>query len=1165
MGNIILPQDPDFNKPIVMGDPYTNALTPKLAAQKRAEEVDRELVKENGIFKYAASQVAYSADPWYKNAQATGVSNMMTNPMWFSPIHTPQSWQVASKRREVYQWLITHCELTTYDYTSVDMDKFKYTGEPIEDTLTGGLLFENIVSEHVMSGLGVMRKPPRFSIRSCVNKNCYELKATGFYKTVSASEEHPFYVLDGKSYRKVLKLKANEAYRRKKGIPKGGDKPQIQQPTKFINRKEVQDVTIDDFLLAPIPVCGENSIKPNLAWLVGLCVADGTIGQRYVRYTMAKDESYIPALKEALNDFDGKTSEFTHGDGKGWRVCKCTADFWGACNGYIVGKGTNKKLRNFINLDKESRLHLLGGYFDGDGHFDSTGKLVANNYSKDMSDQIYWMLLSVGIRASLGRYKLDDNHYETDSEEYYRIFIPNSDVVKLRSYMRSNKIPDDFEPKKTRELRFFYEEDGMTYLAQPIEYIKQYKYTGPGYDLQIDPERSFVASGYVTSNCRFFYDNEPKVAAAIDFYSRFSMNGFSLEGCTHKILNFFKHKIVKPLNLNEKFKEISSEFFMLGDVFIHKDISCPVCGGTAIDPETQEVCNHKGGSIRRLVILNPDWIEVQQSPLADEPNIVLVPDDQLKKIVFMKQPLNIYERIPDQVKRLVLQNKPIPLSNRTVSHLKHMAVPYGTYGTSLIRRLFMTLAYKTKLMTANWIVAERMILPVRVVKIGSDQRPATSADIADVQAQLGSTANDPNLIIVTHHNFDYEWYGASGKILQVTQEMEFVGKEILDGFMLNQSLLNGEMTGYSSAQVGVETLIRRVEAWRQSLAEWAQENIFKPIAEMQGFIDKELSEELNETCYMYPRIKWNDLNLKDKTPWHQILLSLHDKQVLSTQTLMEELGLNYDQEVKRMRFEQTAMGPQGGMMPGAGGAGGAGGMAGGMPGGDMGMGGGAAGGMGGDMGAGGGAGGMGGDMGGMGGGMDAGAGGGAAGGGGGGGATASGGKIMKKGKTKDSKENEAVMPATMMRLTRIEKEMAHILDDVLGVRGMNKNAVRFQFPVENPKGGKPYAIDWALPYLKLGIECDGEIAHSSEEQVSHDKERDYLLAQRGWTVIRFTDKIIEEAPQAIKQTINEYITNLSQSKSKTASIGFSEDLEAGYGLDDISKEYYLRIATRNNQ
>ncbi len=629
--------------------------------------------------------------------------------------------------------------------------------------------------------------------------------------------------------------------------------------------------------------------------------------------------------------------------------------------------------------------------------------------------------------------------------------------------------------------------------------------------------------------CRFFYENEPKVAAAIDFYSRFPMNGFDLECKDRKILQWFERHVVKKLNLNEQFKMISSEYFMLGDVFIHTDVQCEQCQGRGVDVETGQRCNHAGGTFKSLKVLNPDWMEVQQSILAEEPAIVMVPDEELKRIVFYKQPKNIYDSIPDNVKKLVIQNKPIPMSNRTISHLRHMPVPYGTYGSSLIRRLFTTLAYKTKIMTANWIVAERLILPIRVVKVGSDNRPAVSADIADIQQQISAVANDPNLTIVTHHNFEYEWYGASGKILQVTQEMEFIGKEILDGFMLNQSLLNGEMSGYQSAQVGVETLIRRIESWRHTLAEWCEENIFKPIAEMQGFVDEEESEEHNETVFLYPRIKWNDLNLKDKTQWHQMLNQLHDKQLISAQTLLEELNLDYDQEVKRMRYEQAQAGPAGAAM-GAG-----------SPMGDMG--GAMAGGMGGPMGE------MGGEMGGP---MDAGMAGGAgmgadmAGGAGGMAPMAGGGKVMKKGKQGNEQQQDmdpSAMP--MVKLTSIEQKMADILVGLAKTYKINPMKIRAQMPIPNPTGQRHYTLDFAIPDLKINVECDGEVWHSNPEQIQDDQERDHLLAQRGWTVLRFDDKVIEEATQAVRNTIGTYMDKAMRAP-KVASSQHSPDNETKY-------------------
>ena len=316
--------------------------------------------------------------------------------------------------------------------------------------------------------------------------------------------------------------------------------------------------------------------------------------------------------------------------------------------------------------------------------------------------------------------------------------------------------------------------------------------------------------------CRFYYENEPKVAAGVDFYSQFSMNNFKLECKSKKVLEYFED-MVENLDLAEWLDYISHEYFLLGDVFPFLEIDCDICHGSGIDPETGNQCDHPDGIFKSIRVMNPDYIEVQDSVLADESIIALVPDEELQMIVQRRQPKAIYDKLSGHIIDLIASGRPITLSNRCISHLKCNASGYSTYGSSMLRRLFTVLAYKTKLMTANWIIAERLIIPVRVVKVGDEKRPASEDDIQDTVNQLSAVANDPNLTIVTHHAFEYEFFGATGRIHNITPEMENIGKELLDGMMLNQALLNGEMSSYSSAAVGVETLIRRLNSWRNRL------------------------------------------------------------------------------------------------------------------------------------------------------------------------------------------------------------------------------------------------------------------------------------------------------------------------------------------------------------
>ena len=1340
-----------------------------------------------------------------------------------------------------------------------------------------------------------MRKPSRFAVRECVDKRCFAFKTTGYYREIEVSEEHPMIVLDGIKYRHKKKLASNAAYRRKKGIAEGGDKPCIRYEDNLICRKEAQDVDIQDYLLCPLPNIGNESISPNKSWMIGVCIADGYITSnesksRIVGITLNSEEyEFAKNINDAMSSFHvGKISNKPHGYGKGFRISVGTKEAHGFFRSYITGKKTAKKFTSKVfELDKESRLHILGGYFDGDGSYNpKSKKLIANNYSKDMADQLYFMLLSVGISCSLNRVPLYGDHYETDSEWCYRIIVPSSEVPKLQSYMRSDKIPDDFEPKKTREIRFIYEdEDGTEFLAQPIEYKKEFLYTGPGYDIQVDPDRAFVASGYVTSNCRFYYENEPKVAAGIDFYcftpstpilmhtgkrkpissvrtgdlvrcsngsvnkvvrkferqaieeelyniyvagllngpitsssthkflvkrgekaeyviaselknedylltpacyygdindkntinkndlgyllgayaaegcetpyehvsqrgrktidkkgvkfylniseektfgkaildcvkrlygdnkisidkifdtstlvikvygkdiaddlcgmcpgtssdgnkrlaphvfnnsssflfsflagffdgdgswsqnmgqqsvgvcyelfsqiqdicaglgleyayekrrpsnmgrqtvhvvrlprrsmqlfkgiavktgeweepqsrfqnhitferwgnyisrkirkiktinytgpmldmevenhhsyvangiscsnSQFPINGFKIE-CKKKKIAAFYERVADRLELLKWLRLISHERFLLGDVFVFLEIDSPdTRGETEIEPG--ESPTHADGTFRRIMVLNPDWVEVYTTPMADEPEIVMLPDDELKKIVMTKQPESIYKRLPENIKQLVAAGQPIRLSNKVTSHIKHGGSPYGTYGDSLLRRLFTILAYKTKLMTANWIVAERLILPVRVVKVGEKDRPAAEDDIADVVQQLSAVANDPNLTIVTHHAFDYIWYGATGKIHNITSEIEQIGKEMLDGLMLNQALLNGEAGGYQNAQVGVEMLIRRLESWRNELAKWVEKNIFLPIAKMQGFIDEEESEVAGETVYLYPKIKWDDLKLRDPTNRMQMAMNLHQNGTISTQTLLEMFELDYDQEIERIRDEQVqtmgngqvmAGGMPGGGMPGGGMPGGDP-MGGGMPGGAP-MGGGMPGGdpMGGGM--------PGADP--MGGGMPGGApmGGGMPGGGMPAGAESQPPqKVTKKGKGKSNKEAEEQVPQMQVQniqLTKPEAKVYRILSQ------MNLPFQLYaQYKYQVPGEQQPYLLDFALPDIGLNVEADGEKWHSTFEDKSSDQKRDYKLAEKGWTVIRISETALNENVEGVEHLLAENI------------------------------------------
>jgi very-short-patch-repair endonuclease len=84
-------------------------------------------------------------------------------------------------------------------------------------------------------------------------------------------------------------------------------------------------------------------------------------------------------------------------------------------------------------------------------------------------------------------------------------------------------------------------------------------------------------------------------------------------------------------------------------------------------------------------------------------------------------------------------------------------------------------------------------------------------------------------------------------------------------------------------------------------------------------------------------------------------------------------------------------------------------------------------------------------------------------------------------------------------------------------RGEMRHAIQSQFPVK--AGSQEYSIDFAMPDIKLGIEVDGALFHSTDDQKASDRRRDSRLAQQGWTILRFTDKEVENKTHQVIETI----------------------------------------------
>ena len=659
----------------------------------------------------------------------------------------------------------------------------------------------------------------------------------------------------------------------------------------------------------------------------------------------------------------------------------------------------------------------------------------------------------------------------------------------------------------------------------------------------------------------WWYNNEPKVAAAINFYTNFPFNGWKLE-CKSTVVKDYFEKLARTLNFQYWLPRISRSYHLYGDAFVLSAIDCKKCNGRNYDQKTGQACEHMGATWKSISLLNPDSVMIVPGFMDQEPTYSYLPSDREIKIVMDRNVDEGYDMIPEDVKTLISRKAPIKINPISIHHFKHGADTWSDYGTSMVRPLFVTLAYKDKLRQANWLIAERLIIPVRIVTVGDENRPASQEDLDSVQDQLSMVANDPNLTLVTPHAFKYEFIGASAQILQTTPEHEMIDQELLDGLMINKALLNGEGPAYNSAQVGLLSMNERLETWRKEVAQWIEEKIFKPVAEWNGFT---ATGDGGQEELIYPTIVFDDLKLKDNTGTLQMLVTAQQNGTISAETLVENFGLNWDQEVERLRFEQgmnfvnsaevanpdmgigmngvSGQGFQGGMnqpmTPGA---------PGGMPGTEA----------------------------------------------------PPGAAPMPTAETLHQHYKFAAQTVNEIAYNRkslaslVEQKFISKVDEELnkkyavsgrgrldfipedlepvepwnmqyvgqprnylaqkqitagrvkekpvmhGYTGLEKKLYQIIMSMSVPMAfyaqfeagpSKEYTLDGAFPDIKLGIEADGEIWHNNPKNLVSDQQRDTTLARQGWTILRFTDREIEKQPRDVATVIQQALQKLNQNKT----------------------------------
>lgn len=387
--------------------------------------------------------------------------------------------------------------------------------------------------------------------------------------------------------------------------------------------------------------------------------------------------------------------------------------------------------------------------------------------------------------------------------------------------------------------------------------------------------------------CRSFYALNPIVQNAINLHSTYPISKLSIK-CPNKKIEKFFSDMIEEIDLMNICIQVAQEYWLLGEAFIYAEL------------------DEASAKWSRLHIQNPDYIVIKRTVVANEPLIMLRPDENLRRICFSNAPSDIEQRkrLNETIIAYVRRGQNIPLDNFFVSHLARKISPYDPRGTGLPVSIFRTLQLFDLIKESKFVQAQDLINPMRIVKIGGgtgDYRPSPMDLDAWRQVWEASYANR-DFKIFTHDAVSVDVVGAGQGIYDTTGDFTQLFKEMYAGLMVPQIVIEGggDIT-YANGGVSLDVLRQRYMQFRNMMSAWLRKKIFQPISKLNEFYEYIDGEK----TLIIPDVDWNHMSLFDLNEYVQNLINLTGEQGkrVSLHTLYRSLGLEYEEERRKIRKE----------------------------------------------------------------------------------------------------------------------------------------------------------------------------------------------------------------------------------------------------------------------
>jgi hypothetical protein len=425
--------------------------------------------------------------------------------------------------------------------------------------------------------------------------------------------------------------------------------------------------------------------------------------------------------------------------------------------------------------------------------------------------------------------------------------------------------------------------------------------------------------------CRLLYLTHPIVAACIDVFSKFPLQGMELTGKDEQLNDFYTDLFFDEdgLDYESYLLDIGREYWITGEAW-------PLGSW-----------NESLGVWDDEELLNPDDVEIEQSPFLKEPRFLIRLPETLRKVLQERAPRWEYEalmRSYPELSAYSAENALMPVSNILLNQLKFKGDTFHKRGLPILMRGFRAIVQEEMLNAAMDAIADRLYTPLVLARLGASASDLgtdapwipTPADLEDFNESLDAALAGDFRILTHHFATDMTPVFGRENMPDMSGDFDRIEDRILQVFGMSRTMLAGADSGETYAADGLnrdivtellthyQRMLKNFYRRRALIVAEAQEHFDYDVRNGKRYVKMEEILEIDEESgeqriveqpkLLVPELSFTTMSLQDENQERQFLEALASSGVpVPIKKRIMGTGMDFEEMVEESISERTRL------------------------------------------------------------------------------------------------------------------------------------------------------------------------------------------------------------------------------------------------------------------